>query len=233
MDVDLQAAERTAADTGGHAYALDVSDGTATKEVAELIRERHGVPDVVMANAGVGLAGSFLQTSEEDWRKVVDVNLWGVVHTLRAFAPQLVERAQGGHLVVTASLAGYFPTPALPAYSTTKAAVLMLAQCLAAELKPHGIGVSAICPGVVNTNIASTTRFAGTDDATQATRQRQASRAYRLRGFGPDKVADQVFEAVERNLTVVPVTAEARFVQLANRVSPRLVRLLGRVVNPT
>ncbi|WP_433264946.1 SDR family oxidoreductase [Actinosynnema sp. CS-041913] len=233
LDVDPVAAKKTAAEVNGHAYALDVADSVATHEVAALIKERHGVPDVVMANAGVGLAGSFLRTSEDDWRKVVDVNLWGVVHTLRAFAPQLVERGQGGHLVVTASMAGFFPTPALPAYSTTKAAVLMLAQCLAAELKPHGIGVSAICPGVVDTNMAATTRFAGSDDAEQAEKQRKATTAYRLRGFGPEKVADQVFRAVERNEAVVPVTAEARFVHLLSRVSPRLVRLLGRVVNPT
>ncbi|MEU6154298.1 SDR family oxidoreductase [Actinosynnema sp. NPDC047251] len=233
LDVDRAAARRTADEVGGHAYELDVTDSAATGEVARLVVERHGVPDVVMANAGVGVAGPFLQTSEEDWRTVVDVNLWGVVHTLRAFAPHLVERAQGGHLVVTASAAGYFPTAALPAYSTTKAAVLMLAQCLAAELKPHGIGVSAVCPGVVNTDIAGSTRFAGADAVEQAARRKKAARAYRLRGFGPEKVAGQVFRAVERNTPVVAVTPEARFVRVANRLSPRFVRWLGRVVNPT
>lgn len=233
LDVDAEAAARTAADTGGHSYRLDVADGAATREVAETVRRRHGVPDVVMANAGVGLAGSFLRTSEDDWRRVVDVNLWGVVHTLRAFAPHLVERGEGGHLVVTASMAGYFPTPALPAYSATKAAVLMLAQCLAAELEPHGIGVSAICPGVVATGIAATTRFAGADGQEQAERQRRAARAYRLRGYRPEKVADRVFRAVQRDEVVVAVTPEARFAQAVGRVSPRLVRLLGRVVGAT
>ncbi|MBB5960359.1 NAD(P)-dependent dehydrogenase (short-subunit alcohol dehydrogenase family) [Saccharothrix tamanrassetensis] len=232
VDIDLDTAEKTAAEARGHAYGLDVTDSAATHELARRIKQRHGVPDVVVANAGVGLAGPFLQTSEEDWRRVVDVNLWGVVHTLRAFAPLLVERAQGGHLVVTASMAGFFPTPALPAYSTTKAAVLMLAQCLAAELRPHGVGVSAICPGVVDTNITATTRFAGTGDAEQVAKRQKAGKAYRLRGFRPERVADQVLRAVQRNRTIVPVTAEAKFVRFANRVSPRLVRALGRVVNP-
>ncbi|MEV0680761.1 SDR family NAD(P)-dependent oxidoreductase [Actinosynnema sp. NPDC050436] len=233
LDVDLAAARRTAEEAGGHAYELDVADSTATRNVARTVVERHGVPDVVVANAGVGLAGAFLDTSEEDWRKVVDVNLWGVVHTLRAFTPYLVERAQGGHLVVTSSAAGYFPTPALPAYSATKAAVLMLAQCLVAELEPHGIGVSAICPGVVDTGIAGSTRFAGADPEEQAARQRRAARAYRLRNFGPDKVAEQVVHAVERNLAVVPVTPEAKFAHVAGRISPRVARLLGRAVKPT
>ncbi len=92
-------------------YAVDVADGGALRKLAEAVRADHGVPDIVMANAGVGVAGGFLDTDEDDWRRVLDVNLWGVVHTLRAFAPMLVERGQGGHLVVTASMAAYCPWP--------------------------------------------------------------------------------------------------------------------------
>ncbi|WP_447004062.1 SDR family oxidoreductase [Saccharothrix isguenensis] len=229
LDVDEAAARETAARTGGHAYRLDVTDGPATHEMADRIKARHGIPDVVMANAGIGVAGPFLDTSEEDWRRVVDVNLWGVVHTFRAFAPQLVDRAEGGHLVVTASAAAYFPTAVLPAYSTTKAAVLMLAQCLDAELREHGVSVTAICPGIVHTNITKTFTFAGSTAAEQEEQRRTATRAYRLRGFGPEKVAAEVLAAVNRDRLVVPVTAEAKAVHLANRVAPGLVRALGRV----
>ncbi|GAA0219059.1 SDR family oxidoreductase [Saccharothrix mutabilis subsp. mutabilis] len=228
LDVDLEGAERTAAEVGGFGYRLDVADGAATHALAREIVQRHGVPDVVMANAGIAVAGPFLDTSEEDWRRVVDVNLWGVVHTLRAFTPYLVERGQGGNLVVTASAAGYFPMATLPAYSTTKAAVLMLAQCLDAELREHRIRVSAICPGVVDTNIAATTRFAGADDAEQERKRKKAARVYRLRGYTADRVADEVVRAVRAGRVVVPVTPEARFVQVANRIAPSLVRLLGR-----
>ncbi|WP_051772425.1 SDR family oxidoreductase [Saccharothrix sp. NRRL B-16314] len=229
LDVDEASAEETAARTGGHAYRLDVTDRVATDRVAAEIKARHGVPDVVMANAGIGVAGPFLHTSEEDWRRVVDVNLWGVVHTLRAFAPQLVDRAEGGHLVVTASAAGYFPTAALSAYSTTKAAVLMLAQCLHAELRGHGIGVSAICPGIVHTNITTTFTFAGKSPAEQEERRRAATRAYRLRGFSPEKVAAEILEAVKEDRLVVPVTAEVKAAHLGNRVAPALVRAVGRL----
>ncbi|MEU4801716.1 SDR family NAD(P)-dependent oxidoreductase [Actinosynnema sp. NPDC023587] len=218
LDVDLAAARRTADETGGHAYALDVTDSAAAREVARLVEERHGVPDVVVADAGAGPAGSSPSTSEEDWREVLNADLWGVVRLWRAFAPYLVERAQGGHLVVTASAAaGRFRTSGLPAYSTTRAAVLMLAQSLAAELKPHGIRVSSICPGVVDT-AGAVTRFAGDEEQTSLRKK------VRSRGLGPDEVADQVFRAVERE------TAAAR---AARRVPPRLARLIERVANPT
>jgi NAD(P)-dependent dehydrogenase (short-subunit alcohol dehydrogenase family)/pimeloyl-ACP methyl ester carboxylesterase len=231
VDLDLQAAERTAAAAGGGAYRLDVSDGPATEKLADQVITEHGVPDVVIANAGIGVTGGFLDTSEDDWRRVLDVNLWGVVNTLRAFLPPMVERGEGGHAVITASMAGFFPTPTLPAYSTTKAGVLMLAQCLEGELRPAGIGVSAICPGIVHTNITSTTRFAGATAEEERSRRELATRAYRRRGYGPDRVANAVVKAVLQGRTVVPVTPEARIAALATRISPALTRAVGRWVD--
>ena len=177
-----------------------------------------------MANAGVAVAGSFLDTSLEDWQRVFDVNVWGVIHTLRSFLPPLVERGEGGHLVITASAAGFLPLPSLPAYGTTKAGVLMLAQCLAGELAADGIGVSAICPGFVHTNITSSARFAGLSAEEERAQQARTTELYRRRGFGPEKVAAAVVAAVRENKTVVPVTAEAKVGALANRLSPAATR---------
>jgi NAD(P)-dependent dehydrogenase (short-subunit alcohol dehydrogenase family)/pimeloyl-ACP methyl ester carboxylesterase len=211
-------------------YAVDVADGGAVRKLAEQVRAEHGVPDIVLANAGVGVAGGFLDTDEDDWRRVLDVNLWGVVHTLRAFAPMLVERGQGGHLAVTASMAAYCPWPSFTAYATTKAAVLSLSQSLRTELAPHDIGVTAICPGMIATNIINNTRFAGQDEATER-RSRQATDAvYRRRHYGPDKVATAVLRAVERNRAVVPVTPEATVAAAAARLSPALVRRFGALM---
>jgi NAD(P)-dependent dehydrogenase (short-subunit alcohol dehydrogenase family)/pimeloyl-ACP methyl ester carboxylesterase len=233
VDVDGAAAARTAKEVRGHAYEVDVADGAAVRALAERIKAEHGVPDVVMANAGVVVAGAFLDTSEDDWRRVVDVNLWGVVHTLRAFLPQLVERGEGGHAVVTASMASYFPSKALPAYSTTKAAVLMLAECLAEELAPHGIGVSAICPGLVHTDITRSATFAGASTNEEEAKREAVTRTYQLRGYGPEKVATAVVAAVRHNRLVVPVTPESRLVRFGSRVSPKAVRVLGRLAGPT
>lgn len=230
VDIDFDAATRTAQEVGGAAFQLDVADADATQRLADHVLAEHGVPDLVMANAGVAVAGSFLDTSLEDWQRVFDVNVWGVIHTLRSFLPPLVERGEGGHVVVTASAAGFLPLPSLPAYGTTKAGVLMLAQCLAGELAADGIGVSAICPGFVHTNITSSARFAGLSADEERAQQARTTELYRRRGFGPEKVAAAVVAAVRENRTVVPVTAEAKVGAVANRLSPAATRALLAVL---
>jgi NAD(P)-dependent dehydrogenase (short-subunit alcohol dehydrogenase family) len=224
VDIDFGAAERTAVEVGGAAFQLDVADNAATGRLAEHVLAEHGVPDLVVANAGIAVSGSFLDTTDEEWRRIVDVNLLGVVNTLRAFVPSLVERGEGGHLVVTASAAGFLPMPSLPAYGATKAAVLMLAQSLAGELAPDGIGVSAICPGFVHTNITASTRFAGSTPEEERVRRVRTTELYRRRGFGPEKVAAEIVAAVQKRRVVVPVTPEARVGALAARVAPSATR---------
>ncbi len=216
-----------------HPYQVDVADAEALRKLAAQVTAEHGVPDIVLANAGIGMAGGFLDTSEDDWRRVIDVNLLGVVHTLRAFVPPLVDRAreigEGGHVVVTSSAAAYTPWPALTAYATTKAAVLSLAQSLRTELAPDGIGVSAICPGLVSTNIINTARFVGQDAAAERESRASVAALYRRRAYGPEKVAAAMLDAVATNRAVVPVTPEAHLAAAGMRLSPGLVRLFGRV----
>lgn len=211
---------------------VDVSDRAAMEELAARTLDGHGVPDVVVNNAGVGLAGSFLDTTPEDWKQVLDVNLWGVIHGCRLYGRQLVERGEGGHIVNTASAAAFLPSRVLPAYSTSKAAVLMLSECLRAELAPHGIGVTAICPGLVNTAITGSARHAGVGDKEQERRRARTARLYRLRNYPPEKVARAVVKAVLRDSAVVPVTPEARGARLLSRLSPGALRALARVDPP-
>ncbi|WP_265561350.1 SDR family oxidoreductase [Streptomyces hygroscopicus] len=234
VDRDTEGAARTARQarlTGAPeawAETADVSDEQAMEKLAEKVATEYGVVDVLVNNAGIGLSGSFLDTTTEDWRRVLDVNLWGVIHGCRLFGKQMADRGQGGHIVNTASAAAYLPSRALPAYSTSKAAVLMLSECLRAELAGKGIGVSAICPGLVNTDITSTARFTGMDAEEEKRRQRRAARLYGLRGYPPEKVADAILRAVVRNQAVVPVTAEARGAHLMSRFAPRALRAIAR-----
>jgi NAD(P)-dependent dehydrogenase (short-subunit alcohol dehydrogenase family)/pimeloyl-ACP methyl ester carboxylesterase len=211
------------------AEAVDVSDEQAMEKLAEKVAAEYGVVDVLVNNAGIGLSGPFLDTSSDDWKKVLDVNLWGVIHGCRIFGGQMAERGQGGHIVNTASAAAYLPSRALPAYSTSKAAVLMLSECLRAELAGRDIGVTAVCPGIVNTNITATARFAGVDAMEEKRRQKRTARLYGLRNYPPEKVADAVLRAVVRNQAVVPVTPEARGARLLSRVSPGLLRAFARI----
>lgn len=238
VDRDAEAAGRTAEMSRligapeAWAETVDVSDEQAMEKLAARVATEYGVVDVLVNNAGIGLSGSFFDTTPEDWRKVLDVNLWGVIHGCRLFGKQMAERGQGGHIVNTASAAAFQPSKALPAYSTSKAAVLMLSECLRAELAGQGIGVTAICPGLVNTNITSTAHFAGVDAEEEKRRQKKSARLYGMRNYPPEKVADAILRAVVRGEVVVPVTPEARGAYLMSRFAPKALRRIARLEPP-
>ncbi|MFH0175152.1 SDR family oxidoreductase [Streptomyces cacaoi] len=238
VDRDAEGAARTAEMSllvgapEAWAEAVDVSDEQAMEKLAAKVHAEHGVVDVLVNNAGIGLSGSFFDTTPEDWRRVLDVNLWGVIHGCRLFGRQMAERGQGGHIVNTASAAAYQPSKALPAYSTSKAAVLMLSECLRAELAGQDIGVTAICPGLVNTNITATATFVGVDAQEERRRQKRSTRVYGLRNYPPEKVADAILRAVALNRAMVPVTPEARGSYALSRFLPRALRALARVGPP-
>jgi NAD(P)-dependent dehydrogenase (short-subunit alcohol dehydrogenase family)/pimeloyl-ACP methyl ester carboxylesterase len=233
-DRDAATAAETAVAVGGHAHTVDVSDETAMTAFAKEVATGYGVPDVVVNNAGIGMSGSFADTSVEDWRRILDVNLWGVVHGCRLFGELMREHGEGGQIVNTASAAAYLPSRVLSAYATTKAAVLMLSQCLRAELADDGIGVTAVCPGFVHTNITATTRFVGLDAADEGRKQQATTALYAKRNYPPEKVAEAIVRAAERNPAIAPVTPEAHAGLLASRLAPGLLRAIARKeIGPT
>jgi NAD(P)-dependent dehydrogenase (short-subunit alcohol dehydrogenase family)/pimeloyl-ACP methyl ester carboxylesterase len=207
---------------------VDVSNGPAMEQFAKQVRAEHGVPDIVINNAGIGMAGAFTKTTVADWERVIDVNLWGVIHGCRVFAEAMIERGEGGRIVNVASAAAYLPSKLLPAYATTKSAVLTLSQCLRAELAADDIAVTAVCPGLIQTNITSTTRFVGLSEDEQGERRRNATALYRRRNYPPEKVAAQILRAMRRDTPIAPVTAEARAGLLLSRATPGLLRTLAR-----
>jgi NAD(P)-dependent dehydrogenase (short-subunit alcohol dehydrogenase family)/pimeloyl-ACP methyl ester carboxylesterase len=235
VDRDAGAAARTAGLSrlagapAAFAQTADVSDARAMEELAQKVATEYGVVDVLVNNAGIGLSGSFFDTTPQDWKKVLDVNLWGVIHGCRLFGRRMAERGQGGHIVNVASAAAFQPSRALPAYSTTKAAVLMLSECLRAELAGQGIGVTAVCPGFVDTAITSTAHFAGVDAAEERRRRKRAARLYGLRNYPPEKVADAILRAVARDEAVITVTPEARGARVLSRFLPGVTRAIARV----
>ncbi|MFC1403727.1 MULTISPECIES: SDR family oxidoreductase [Streptacidiphilus] len=233
LDRDLESAERTVElarllGATAHAYQVDVSDGAAMDALAAKVAAEHGVPDVLVNNAGVGHSGSFLETTEAEWKRVLDVNLWGVIHGCRAFGALMAARGEGGHIVNLASAAAYLPSRMLAAYATSKAGVSMLSDCLRAELAGQGIKVSAIYPGIVNTNITRSTTFSGLDDAEQTAQRRRVSGLYARRNFPPEKVAAAIVKAVADDRPFVPVTVEAKAARVLGRLSPGLIRTAAR-----
>lgn len=157
-DLDDAALERAAAELG--AAGADVlpvrTDVTAPESVEALAAsaaERFGGVHVVCNNAGVATFGEIRRASHRDWVYTMNVNFWGVVHGVETFVPRLIDQGQGGHLVNTASMAGLVGMQWLGIYCASKFAVVGLSESLHRELAPHGIGVSVLCPMVVDTRI--------------------------------------------------------------------------------
>lgn len=212
---------------GVHAERVDVADANAMSSFAATVHERFNAVDLLINNAGVGLVAGFLETTPEDWDRLVAINMMGVVHGCRCFLPAMIERGHGGHVVNVASAAGFSANPALAAYSTTKFAVFGLTEALRVELRPHRIGVTAICPGIINTAITRTSPIRGQN--ADARRQRLAG-MYARRGYGPERVAKRILAAVGRDRAVAPVAAEAHAMYVLSRIAPPINRwLAGRM----
>lgn len=234
VDVDLDGAQRSAelaAAAGAQTWVrrVDVSQASEMESLAAWVAGDLGVPDILVNNAGIGVAGPFLATPLPVLERLVGVNLWGVVHGCRLFAPAMRDRGRGGHIVNVASAAAFAPSTILPAYSMTKAAVLMLSESLRVELRRDGIGVSAVCPGLINTGIVRTTTYVAHAPGRTETQRQAAIHLYRRRNYGPDRVADRIVTAVQRNRAVMPVTAEAYLLRGISRLSPRLMRRIAGV----
>jgi NAD(P)-dependent dehydrogenase (short-subunit alcohol dehydrogenase family) len=199
------------------------------EDFAKRVIADHGVPDIVVNNAGIGVAGRFLDTTAADWERIVDINLLGVVHGCRLFGAAMAERLEGGYIVNIASAAAFMPSRMLSAYSATKAAVLSLSESIAAEFADYGIGVSAICPGIVNTPITTSTHYVGVSAEEEREKGVAMRKRYEKRNYPPSKVAEAIVKAVRDRKPVVPVTPEAHGARIMSRLSPAFMRRLARV----
>ncbi|MDO3332276.1 SDR family NAD(P)-dependent oxidoreductase [Mycobacteroides abscessus] len=233
-DLDLDTADETvdlilAMGRNASAVQLDVTDPAHWADVARYVSIEYGVPDVLVNNAGIALGGPFLKLTPADWDRLLSVNLMGVVHGCRVFGEQMVERGSG-HIVNIASAAAFTPTAVMAPYSVSKAGVKMLTECLRLELGPKGVGVSAICPGFINTNIGLNGITVGVDQEMVQRGKEIMRRAQEFAAhlpfspMSPDLVARAVTRAVRYDLAVVPVRTEAWLGYVLGRVAPGINR---------
>ncbi len=159
-DVESAALEQTAAELGVVGVQTDVADAASVQALADQVFDRFGTVHVLCNNAGVGGGGQIADLTLADWKWVLDVNLWGVIHGLQSFLPRLLANADGGHVVNTASMAGLFASAGMGPYNATKFAVVAISETLSKELQAAGssVGVSVLCPGFVRTNIFDSQR---------------------------------------------------------------------------
>ncbi|MEM1271057.1 MAG: SDR family NAD(P)-dependent oxidoreductase, partial [Bacteroidota bacterium] len=156
-DIDatgLADAAQAVTEAGGVAdrFTLDVADPEQVQAAADGFVDSHGGVDLVINNAGIAVAGRLEETPLADWQKIIDINLWGVIHGCRSFVPYL-RRAGQGHVVNVASAAAWAAGPRMSAYNVTKAGVRVLTETLYGELKAEGIDVSVVMPLFFQTNI--------------------------------------------------------------------------------
>jgi NAD(P)-dependent dehydrogenase (short-subunit alcohol dehydrogenase family) len=184
----------------------DVADSLSVERAATACFEAFGNVHVVCNNAGVAGGSGIDDISVENWRWVIDVNLMGVVHGIRAFLPHIRAHGEGGHIVNTASMAGLQGGLGFSPYAASKFAVVGMSEGLAIQLKPLGIGVTVLCPGYVRTRISESGRnrpqrygpAQAPDPASPAGALAARLGELAASGLAPSDVAAQVLDAMRK-----------------------------------
>jgi NAD(P)-dependent dehydrogenase (short-subunit alcohol dehydrogenase family) len=207
------------------ARTVDVADREQMRTFAENVHAEIPAVDILVNNAGVAVAATFVDITLEDWDWILGVNLVGVIHGCHFFLPRMIERGQGGHVVNISSTAGYLAAPTMSAYSATKFAVRGMSEAMRGELAVHGIGVTAVCPGIIDTPIVGKMRIRGGDVEES---RRRAVRIFTRRAYSPERLAEGILTAIRKNKIVAPITPEARAFWWIMRWCPWLAHRLNR-----
>jgi NAD(P)-dependent dehydrogenase (short-subunit alcohol dehydrogenase family) len=233
VDIDEVGLAAVAEESGAAgAHCVDCTDAAAVEKLAATVFEREGRVHVLHNNAGVIHAAPIEDTSLEDWRKVIDLNLWGVIHGIHAFVPRMLEQGEPAHIVNTASGLGLIAWPGFAPYCASKFAVVGLSEALAAELAPRGIAVTAVCPGVTATNLVRNARVA---DSVEHQRGR-VDKIVDSFGARPEEIAAAVLRAVKTR-PVVQVTPRRQMLpvwwlkRLSMPAYQRAARQLNRLLD--
>jgi NAD(P)-dependent dehydrogenase (short-subunit alcohol dehydrogenase family) len=192
-------------DMGAEVLAVptDVSDGAAVDSLRDAVLDRFGAAHILCNNAGVSTGGPIWEATTADWEWMLGVNLWGVIHGVRAFTPALIAQGEG-HIVNTASVAGLVTMPFIGLYNVTKHGVVALSENLYRELAmlAPGVGVSVLCPGWVNTRIHESDRNrpgdaegTGIDPGLESGMREMMAKVI-ASGLEPDAVAGLVAQAI-------------------------------------
>jgi short-subunit dehydrogenase len=203
-------------------YRCDVSDETAVTATARLVELDMGAADILINNAGIGYLGRFLDTDLAAWRRVLDINVMGVVQCTRAFVPAMLAAGGSRSVVNLSSALGFSPGVALSAYSASKHAVVGLSEVLALELADTPVNVLIVAPGIINTNIVSSPANIASSITTAQVDRLQAY--YREKGCLPDVVAEGIVRAVQSGQAILAIGPSAKAVMTLMRVSRRLAR---------
>ena len=206
------------------AHVCDVSKEASVRDFAARVHGAVGAIDVLVNNAGVAFLGGFEETPLEEWRRIHDINVLGIVHCIREFLPAM-RRAGGPRKIVNvASAAGFAPMPNMAAYAASKHAVVGLSEVLAMELDGTDVSVLVVCPGIINTAIV---HVSPTSQSIGPSQKERLQKYYATDGCTPDVVAEDVVRAVERDDPFLFTGPLAKLGHLGMRISRRLARRLS------
>lgn len=204
-------------------YEVDVSSLEKVGELAAAVDGEYGGVDVLVNAAGIGIVGDVVDTPMEDWQRIMGINLWGPIYTIRAFVVGMIQR-KDGHVVNVSSLGGLISHGMLPAYCTTKFALVGLSEALAQEVRENDVYVTAFCPGLTRTPIIESMRFHRYSyDKFKGKEKWIMSRPVSI---STERTGELMVQAVKRRKPLVVTTPFAKFFYLLSRLSPKLMRFL-------
>lgn len=229
-DLQEDAGKKVAEDivkNGGKArnVALDVTDFETFQRVVQDVIAESGRLDSFFNNAGIAVGGLAENYELKDWDYVTDVNLRGVTNGVQAVYRPMIEQGFG-HIINTASVAGLLPAPVMVGYAATKHAVVGLSKALRIEAEPHGVRVSAVCPGVIRTPILSGGKFGRLNK--ELTEEKALQLWEKLGPITPEVFAPKVIRRVVKNHSVIVEPFEWRFAALINRLFPSFAAFMAR-----
>ena len=201
-----------AAELGGPArvatFVADVTDGPGMEALAQVVLAAHGVPDVIVANAGIGIDARFAATTDDAWRTIFEVNVFGVVRTIRPFLPGMIARGRG-RIVIVSSAVGKRGVPNYAAYSGSKFALHGMADSLRPELSGTGVTVGIICPSSTTTNFEERKLRAGPPQV-----------RVRVQHHSPESVARALVRMARGTRREMILSPEAKLMNAMNRLAP-------------
>ncbi|MDC0666372.1 SDR family oxidoreductase [Nannocystis radixulma] len=203
----VAAVQRAGGRVSAHA-ALDIADLAAVRRFADEVHAAHRSLDLVMNIAGISVWGPVEELEPAHWQRVVDVNLMGPIHVIQCFIPPMIAAGRGGHLVNVASAAALFGLPWHAAYSASKFGIRGLSEVLRFDLRRHGIGVSLVCPGAVDTPLVDSVQIVGVD--TSRPDVVELRRLFRRHAVAPAAVAEAILRGVERDRYMVFTSLDIR-----------------------
>lgn len=211
---------------GGRAVfrRLDVADLADWEDFTDWVCAEHGVPDVVVNNAGILIGGGFLEQTNADWRRMIQINMMSPLIGSRLFVQRMADSGVRGHIVNVCSVGAFMPTSIAPSYVVAKAGAWFGTQALRAEFSDKGIGVSAICPGLIRTSLAANGTRGGVGETASSDWSSKLAAGHHYIGRSPDRVAGAIERAVRWNLSTVPVGIEAWAGWYLYRLSPSVAR---------